>query len=163
MAFPSDIETGIGLAGPTADIGHADAHAANGIPRLLEELQTSVGVNRTPTAWTPTFNQTTQPSTIDAAWGKYGPLVWFSVYALWTSSSGGLTTGNTLRINGGFPAWGSITGAPWYVWLNAEGGYHGIAFKSATYIAFYTAQNIGTIVSVPANQSIAIDGFFWTS
>lgn len=107
MVFPNDVETGIGLAGPTADIGHEDAHAANGIPRLLEAIQNAVGTDLTPVSFTPTWSCSIQPAINDCWWAKVGNLVFFNVYGLWdayATCNGGIAS---------FPApaaWGTIRG-----------------------------------------------------
>ncbi len=164
MAFPNDIETGIGLAGPTADIGHEDAHAASGIPRLIQELQTQIGTQRAVKTWTPTWNMSTQPSTQTAYWAKYGPLVWFSVYALWTTSAT-LTSGNTLKVTGGFPAWGTIAGnGPWLYAVDATGTVYEFSAKYAGgAISFYKIPGLLTVANRGVNDSVAIDGVLWAS
>lgn len=105
MAFPNDIETGIGIAGPTADIGHEAAHAASGIPRLFEAIQTSIGTNTGGQTLSLTWNTSIAPANNYSRWCQIGPLVWVFINVQWTAYA--TTTGGVLQFTN--PPWDPVT------------------------------------------------------
>lgn len=130
MAFPNTIETGaddtekarLGLAGPTADIGHKPAHASAGLPAMLIALQTAIGVNTAPVSFTPAWTTSAAPATSDAWWCKIGKLVWFNAFGSWSTSVN--VTSSRLRFAA--PAqWGTLRGpssfGTGYVWSTSAG------------------------------------------
>lgn len=163
MAFPDSIETGIGLAGPTADIGHEAAHASSGIPRLLEALQENLGTKRTPTGFTPVWNTTIQPSTTSGQWARWGPLNMVSVSAAWTSSTSVSGTANTLGFDlpSGLLAGNTIDVWIANTWYNTIQGNSGYSQYQNAQVRLYQAPTGNWYSGITSGATIDFAGIYW--
>lgn len=107
MVFPTTLETGVGVAGPTADIGHAAAHATSGIDATLQRIQNTIGLSTATQTWAPSWKGT-DPSTNVVRWNRVGNIIAVSYEFRWTTgysySAGGLSLWNSASFpwGGGF-------------------------------------------------------------
>jgi hypothetical protein len=164
MAFPDSIETTIGLAGPTADIGHEAAHAASGIPRLLTELQNQIGTDRTLQSFSPTWNVTganATPAVDDCEWAQFGPIVWIDIYVAW--GAGDVNFGTQLIASSlGIPTPAGSGPVFTAQFVDAGTPRSVQALLTSGQLAFWETNSGGKLSGANPSGTIRLTGMYWT-
>lgn len=147
MVFPTTLETGVGLAGPTADIGHEDAHSNTGIAATLERIQNTIGLNTATQTYAPTWKSGNPPSTNVVRWNRVGNMIAVSFEFRWTVGYGFSSGGGSIW-NGTFP-WGAFHES----WLFGAGNFVTNGTTSAGALQLRSATTYARIVCYNSTQT----------